>query len=136
MLIFLDTEYTDTTFKELISIGLVSEDAQHGLYLEVQDFERAKCSSFVTEQVLPLLGAMPAALTLQADLQSRLREWFATLPHNITIACDSPIDRQLLSDVFEGNWPENITDWFDLRPLIDTSVFHGAVEKYHTQERP
>lgn len=136
MLIFLDTEYTDTTLKDLISIGMVSEDGQHELYLEVQDFDRTKCSPFVIRQVLPLLGTMATAITPRTNLQGRLREWFATLPRSIAIACDSPIDRQLLSDVFENAWPENITGWFDLRPLIDTSAFHGAVEKYHTMERP
>jgi len=40
MLIFLDIEFTDFVDCELISIGMVSEDGKHVLYLEVQDFDR------------------------------------------------------------------------------------------------
>lgn len=40
MLIFLDIEFTDFIDCELISIGMVSEDGKHVLYLEVQDFDR------------------------------------------------------------------------------------------------
>lgn len=136
MLIFLDTEFSDFIDCELISIGMVSEDGQHECYLEVQDFDRAKCNSFVQSAVWSQLGKFDDAKVSKQALPARLRDWFATLPRGITLACDSQHDRDLLADALDGRWPENLQGWFDLRPLIDTGVFDRAVTKYHTPERP
>lgn len=102
MLMFLDTEFTYFIDSELISIGMVSEDGQHVLYLEVQDFNRSKRNGFVQSAVWGSLGRIDGAIVRKADLQSRLREWFATLPRSITIACDSQHDRDLLGDALDG----------------------------------
>ncbi len=56
MLVFLDTEFTDLVDSELISIGMVSEDGQRVLYLEISDFDPSKCSPFVQDGILPLLS--------------------------------------------------------------------------------
>lgn len=136
MLFFLDTEFTDFIDIELISLALVAEDGSRELYLEVADFDRAKCNAFVQAAVLGYLGRYPAALTRQADVGQRLRDWFATLPRRVTIACDSQHDRDLLVDAFDGDLPPNFAGWFDLRPCIDTGVFNRAVEEFHTKERP
>lgn len=29
-----------------------------------------------------------------------------------------------------------MTSWLDLRPLVDTSIYHNAVEAFHTPEKP
>src|SRR5471030_2296502 len=77
MLIFLDTEFTDFIDCDLISIGMVSEDGQHELYLERSDYRAEWCNSFVHAAVLPQLGgAGPAFDRLQ--LAARLVGWFAT----------------------------------------------------------
>ncbi|SFN90512.1 hypothetical protein SAMN05660284_02489 [Formivibrio citricus] len=136
MLIFLDTEFTDFIDCELISIGMVSEDGQHSLYLEVADFDRSRCNAFVQDAVLPLLGRTEGATVIQSELACRLQGWFASLPRSITLACDSQHDRDLLADALDGELPVNLQGWFDLRPLIDTSVFHHAVMGYHTPDRP
>lgn len=136
MLVFLDTEFTDFIDCELISIGMVSEDGKHVLYLEVQDFDRSKCNAFVQSAVWSHLGRIDEAVVHKADLPSRLRDWFATLPRSVKIACDSQHDRDLLADVLDGQWPNNLTGWFDLRPLIDTGVFDRTVAQYHTKDRP
>lgn len=136
MLVFLDTEFTDFIDCELISIGMVGEDDKHVLYLEVQDFDRSKCNAFVQSAVWSQLGQIEGALVRKADLQTRLRNWFATLPRSVTIACDSQHDRDLLADTLDGEWPKNLAGWYDLRPLIDTGVFDRAVAQYHTKERP
>jgi hypothetical protein len=47
MLIFLDTEYTDRSNIDLISLGLVSEDGKHEFYCERTDFEAGWCNAFV-----------------------------------------------------------------------------------------
>lgn len=136
MLIFLDTEFTDFIDCELISIGMVSEDGQHSLYLEVQDFDRSKCKAFVQAAVWSQLGKIDGAIISKAKLPDRLRDWFATLPRRIIIACDSQHDRDLLADTLDGVWPDNLAGWFDLRPLIDTGTFDRAVGRYHTPDRP
>ena len=57
MLIFLDTEFTDSLDCDLISIGMVSEDGEHELYLERSDYRMEWCNSFVHAAVLPQLGS-------------------------------------------------------------------------------
>lgn len=136
MLVFLDTEFTDFIDCELISIGMVSEDGKHVLYLEVQDFDRSKCNAFVQSAVCSHLGHINDAEVDKADLPNRLWSWFATLPCNIKLACDSQHDRDLLADILDGEWPNNLTGWFDLRNLINTGVFDRTVAQYHTKERP
>lgn len=135
MLVFVDTEFTDFIDCELISIGLVSEDGLHELYLEVRDFDRAKCNAFVREAVLPQLGKSNHAEISKADLPAKLRSWFASLPGTMTLASDSAHDRDLLADAFDGKWPPNIDGWFDLRNLADMSVYNHAVAQYHTPAR-
>lgn len=133
MLIFLDTEFADFADREPISIGMVSEDGQHVFYAELQDFDRDRCNAFVRSTVWPLLGQIDGATVKRVDLPDRLRAWFATLPRSVTIACDSQFDREVLGTVIGGPWPANLAGWFDLRPLIDSTVFDKAVSAYHDQ---
>lgn len=137
MLIFLDTEFADFDDREPISIGMVSEDGQHVFYAELEDFDRDRCNAFVRSTVWPLLGQTHGAMVKKIDLPDRLRSWFDTLPRKITIACDSSYDREVLGAVIGRPWPTNLVGWFDLRPLIDTTVFDQAVSSYHDQpDRP
>ncbi|WP_233201165.1 hypothetical protein, partial [Chromobacterium alticapitis] len=94
MLLFLDTEFTDFTERELISIGMVSEDGQHELYLEIQDFDRDKCNSFVRQVVWTELGQIHGTTIKRSEVAEHLRRWFVTLPRSVEIACDSQYDRQ------------------------------------------
>lgn len=109
MLIFLDTEFTDFIDCELISIGMVAEDGRQELYLEVQDFDRSKCNAFVQSAVWTQLSRIEEAIVLKVEVQARLRDWFATLPRSVTIACDSQHDRDLLADALDGEWPDEGT---------------------------
>lgn len=128
MLIFLDTEYTSPATRDLISIGLVSEDGTRVFYGERSDFNESVCNSFVRREVLPLLGRERLALV---ELREALRVWFRNLPRRVEIACDSSIDWDLLHVVFEGDFPSNVAGRFDLRSLIDSTVFHQAVCRFH-----
>lgn len=137
MIVFLDTEFTDFTDRELISIGMVGEDGRQSFYAEVQDFDRDKCNDFVRREVWAHLGQVEGASVKKADLAGRLLAWFATLPRSVTIASDSHFDVELLGLAVGGPLPANIkTSRYDLRPLIDTPVFHRAVEQYHDAGRP
>ena len=135
MLIFLDTEFTDFIDCELVSIGMVSEDGQHEFYAERTDYTDGWCNNFVREGVLPLLGRFPGAACTRDELTRRLWAWFATLPHHVQIASDSTHDRDLLWDAFDEGLPENLDrSVFDLRSLIDTTIFNDAVCRYHEQQ--
>jgi hypothetical protein len=132
MLIFLDSEFTDFIDCELISIGMISEDGQQEFYAEISDYDPAKASRFVQEAILPLLGTDPAAICTKAELRVRLWSWFATLPRQVQIACDSHHDRDLLWDALYEGLPANLDrEVMNLRSLIDTTVFNDEVVLYH-----
>lgn len=134
MLLFLDCEFTDFIDCELISLAMVSEDGQHEFYGERIDYDRSRCSSFVHEAVIPLLGQFPNARYNCRQLTLQLWKWFDTLPREVQLASDSTHDRDLLWDAFGEGLPVNLDkSVFDLRPLIDTTVFNEAVCSYHGQ---
>lgn len=128
MLIFLDTEYTNPVSRDLISIGLISEDGQHMFYGERSDFDERLCNDFVRSEVLPLLSGDRLSL---GQLRPALRAWFQRLPRRVEIACDSHIDFELLHTVLGEEIPTNLVGRFDLRSLIDSTVFHHAVCRFH-----
>ena len=135
MLVFLDTEFTDSLDCELISIGMVSEDGNFEFYLERNDYPFEWCNSFVRAAVLPQLGRADLALN-RTQLIERLTTWFAILPRNVTIACDSFTDWELLLDAFGEIRPTNLRDRFDMRTIVDSTVFHNAVVRYHEENGP
>ena len=55
MRLFLDTEFTSPETKQLISIGIISEDGQRSFYGELNDYDASLCNRFVCESVLPHL---------------------------------------------------------------------------------
>lgn len=131
MLIFLDTEFNNLADRKLISIGMVSEDGQHAFYRELRDFDLDNCSPFVRTNVLPLLGHFHGAIVESAKLPEHVSQWIKTLPRSLSIACDSEWDWEIFSKLAGYPLPKNISGRFDLRPLIDTTVFHKAVCRYH-----
>lgn len=134
MLIFLDCEFTDFIDIELISIGMESECGQFSFYTERNDYPDSWCNDFVRSAVIPLLGQFPGAACNRDELTHRLWSWFATLPRHVQLASDSTHDRGLLWDAFGEGLPENLDKKvYDLRPLIDTTVFNYAVCRYHDQ---
>lgn len=134
MLIFLDTEFTDFIDRELISIGMESEDGQYVFYAERTDYRRDWASDFVKSAVLPFLGKCPEAICTRDGLRDRLWAWFATLPRHVQIACDSQHDQDLLWDAFGDGLPPNLDrQRYDLAHLIDTTAFHAAVRDYQAK---
>lgn len=94
--IFIDTEFTDFQFRELISIGAVTD---HGLefYAELTDFDLAKCNDFVRSIVLPKLGRVPAIIGTKAEIGTALKAWVDGLPGEIEICVDFMGDWELFS---------------------------------------
>ena len=133
MRLFLDTEFTSPETKQLISIGIISEDGQHSFYAELNEYDASLCNRFVCENVLPHLEHKGMS---RDQLACVLREWFATLPRRVFFSCDSYDDIKLVLALL-GERPVNlIENWLDLRSLIDTTVYHNAVEAYHTPDKP
>ena len=132
MLVFLDCEYTDFIQCDLISIGMVSEDGQRSFYAQRCDYEQSWCNSFVRVGVLPLLDG--SNVVTRVELVSQLRAWFATLPRHVVIGCDDRTDWDLLLDALDGDLPGNVAGQpKSLRHLIDTTVYHEAVCRFHEQ---
>ncbi len=133
MRLFLDTEFTSPETKQLISIGIISEDGQHSFYGELNDYDESLCNRFVCENVLPHLEHQGVS---RGQLARELCNWFATLPRRVFFSCDSYDDIKLVLALL-GERPANlIENWLDLRSLIDTSIYHNAVEAYHTTDKP
>jgi hypothetical protein len=54
-ILFFDTEFTGLNKQaDLISLGIVTGDGKH-FYAEMNDFDKSKCTSFVSQEVLPKL---------------------------------------------------------------------------------
>lgn len=132
MLLFLDTEYTGLgqTGPKLISLALVTEDGQREFYVELADtWQRADCTEFVSREVLPLLDGSARSL-VQARVE--LRDWFAVAPRHMQAACDSATDFSFLLALLGEPRPDNLdARYFDLRPLIDTTVYDRTVAAFY-----
>jgi hypothetical protein len=132
MLIFLDTEYTGLgqVCPKLISLALVAEDGQREFYVELTDTWRLDdCAEFVKSEVLPLLQGPSCS---EAEARDTLRAWFADTPREVQIACDSETDFRFLINLLGPPRPANLAaSYFDLRPLIDTTVYDQAVTAYY-----
>jgi len=131
MLVFLDTEFTDLLDCDLISIGMVSLDGEHSLYLERSDYRADWCSAFVQAAVLPQLGHVAAVD--RAELAHRLAVWFASLPPGVVVACDNSTDWELLLDAMGDHRPDNLTGCYDLREAMGIAGFNAAAASYHEQ---
>jgi|GEM_PF-405133 len=131
MLLFLDTEFTDFIDCDLISIALISADGEHEFYGERTDFNYDSCSDFVRSAVWEHLGKFPDAKYKKHQLAERLREWLTALPFDVTIACDSFVDYELLQKLLDGDLPTNITSYYDMRALMEKPTFNKSVCKYH-----
>lgn len=135
MLLFLDTEYTGlgqvNHTPKLISIALVSEDGKNLFSAEIEmgdGWARQDCNSFVLAKVLPNLQGGECQVT-RARLTDRLLGWFASMPRSVQVACDSDTDFCFLQLILGDDWPDKLDErYFDLRPLIDTTVYDQTVE--------
>ncbi|WP_322106004.1 3'-5' exoribonuclease [Paraburkholderia sp. J41] len=132
MLLFLDTEYTGYSepAPQLISLALVTEDGRREFYIEISDTWRlTDCTDFVKREVLPLLDGVGRSTE---EARAELRQWLADCPRKVQAACDSPTDFAFLLRLAGLPRPANLaSDYFDLRPLIDTTVYDKSVTSYY-----
>lgn len=99
MLLFIDSEFTDFIDIELISLGIVSEDGQHQFYVEISDYDRGKESTFVQENIVPMLNPSKYGKS-KVQAACSLAEWLEELPdQRIIFVADYLPDLQLLQDL-------------------------------------
>lgn len=110
MLIFLDTEFTDFGHNcEIISIGLIA-DSEEECYMEFP-YEEKKCSEFVINNIVPLLGKYPHAFCEKEEARNKLINWFNIIKRkneDIEICFDSNIDWELFIQIMNYNLPSYI----------------------------
>lgn len=78
MILFLDTEWADADARELVSMGLVSEDDRFSFYAEIDPLPLAP-TEFVRSVVYPLLRAEPGVAASASEFRQRLRRFVATV---------------------------------------------------------
>ncbi|CAD6531783.1 hypothetical protein LMG27952_02621 [Paraburkholderia hiiakae] len=132
MLLFLDTEYSGLGQRctRLISLALVAEDGSREFYVELADtWTPAECTPFVQRKVLPLLTGPRVP---RAKAGAALREWFSQAPRAVQAACGSETDWHFLLDLLGQPLPANLAaHYYDLRPLVDTTVYDRTVAAYY-----
>lgn len=140
MLVFLDTEFTDFTRPDLISLALVAEDGRE-FYAERTDYHRDACNPFVREVVQPLLWRVPGAACRRAELAQRVHTWFEKLPEPATILYDFEGDWLLLAHAWthgvHKSPPRNVGEKLHLDGhTISHPVFQQALNFTYTQDWP
>lgn len=141
MNIFLDTEFSNFTDYDLISIGMVAEDGRT-FYGERQDFELAACNAFVKKAVLPQLGKRPESLYIRSGLAKAVRHWLQQFEREAPVICyDFDGDWLLLEELLAPASPAwlqhrnihpRIDDllverWFMLHGVPDHHALHDAL---------
>ncbi|WP_321906002.1 3'-5' exonuclease family protein [Paraburkholderia tropica] len=76
---FIDTEFTDFSRCQLISLAIVGENGDE-FYGERTDFDPSLCSDFVRTTVLPQLGQIDGRAMPFAQLREALRQWINDIP--------------------------------------------------------
>ena len=107
-LIFMDTEFTDFDYPQLISIGLVSESGE-SFYAEMSNgWSLDGCSSFVRQTILPQLTA-GEFLQERYYAGQRLAAWLGDHAGPVRVVTDAPgYDWVLMLDLLAGTMPDNL----------------------------
>jgi diamine N-acetyltransferase len=105
--VFLDSEFTNLTTPQLISLGAVATDST-AFYAEIEGWDPATASPFVSDTVMPLLDgdAVPREIGAEA-----FTEWLMERARRTptTIVSDSGFDRWAMSELFGSeNLPVNV----------------------------
>jgi RimJ/RimL family protein N-acetyltransferase len=105
--VFIDSEFTDLTAPQLISVGAVATDST-AFYAELQGWSPERASAFVQTTVMPLLDGDAVPVELGAEA---LTEWLAERARRTptTIISDSGFDRWALAELFgREDLPPNV----------------------------
>ncbi len=90
------------------------------------------CNRFVVHEVLLLLSSNQVS---RGEAAVALFQFLRSGPRKTMIACDDETDLRFLLELLP-EWPVNVMKGrHDLRPLINTTVFHDAVCAFHDQNQ-
>lgn len=113
--VFIDTEFTDFMDPDLISLGMAAATGEE-FYGEVP-YADHKCSQFVREGVLGLLGQVPHAYyNSHYELARAVIQWLELVRHKdqlVEICVDAQIDWDLFSHALDYRVPP----WARLRHI-------------------
>jgi hypothetical protein len=132
MILFLDTEFTaNGPERQLLSLALVADDGSFELYGERNDVPREHCSEFVLQEVLPHFGQFPGAVCSFMELSLRVRLELGRLHRPPTIACDHPVDLDLLLWVLGDSGAHLVRQpRLSLEGLVEEGVWEKAEDAY------
>ena len=107
-LLFLDTEFTDFDYPQLISIGVIAESGEI-FYAELADgWSRAGCSPFVCHQVLPQLTGGDF-FQERGYAARRLADWLWNFCCPVRMVTNAPgYDWVLMRDLLGPSAPDNL----------------------------
>lgn len=108
VLLFLDTEFTDFDYPQLISIALVAESGE-SYYAELANgWSHEGCSEFVCANVLPQLTG-GEFFQERSYAGRRLGTWLKSFSVPVRVVCDAPgFDWVLMVDLLEDSFPNNL----------------------------
>jgi hypothetical protein len=100
---FFDSEFTNFKSKELISLGIISEDGKREFYKENLNYSKSECSDFVNEIVVPLLDSNAYGLSYN-NIAKEIKDWINTLPErNVYFVADYNGDLDILQNLLAIN---------------------------------
>lgn len=129
MNVFLDTEFTDLLEPILISLGMVSQQGEE-FYIEVP-YPDQKCTAFVREAVLPLLGKDPRAICEQGQAKDRILTWLKSVRSDagdVYVCVDYEADWELLCEALDYEPPH----WLR-RKMIRQNLDQILLYEFHIQ---
>ena len=138
MRVYLDTEFTQVTQPELISIGLAADDGRE-FYAVMKSFPLQQCSAFVREVVLPIIEHWPNATLDRRELRQSLRQWLNESAEPLEIVCDFAIDAELLGELIDSD-SDSALRTFSIASITVLSTAQceqiaAAVDRYFTEPR-
>lgn len=117
MRVYIDTEFTDLRFRELISLGMVDEDGRT-FYGEHAGYDTSICSDFVKENVIPYLGKQESnAYATLSRLKDEVVNWLGQYNH-VTLAFDHPVDWEQFINLMGFHIQANVSP-LNIRHEID-----------------
>lgn len=130
MLIFCDTEFTNFTNPELLSVGLSFKDIN--FYGEITDKAiLARCSNFSYDTVLTQFGKIPGAASTQKEMYWRITEFLSELSKEnpgkkIKLLFDCDVDGVLIQKAIQNS--DHLEFDMVLSKLILADVSHIFIE--------
>ncbi|AON52329.1 MULTISPECIES: 3'-5' exoribonuclease [Herbaspirillum] len=129
--IFIDTEFTDFVDPQLISLGMVAETGEE-FYVELP-YDLQRCSGFVKETVLPMLGYAPEAQVAKDDLYAKIIQWLRIVRQDnaeVRVCFDYQTDW----DLFVGALDSKVPAWCVGR-LVANCINEALRCEYHEKNR-